>query len=566
MDANSAFEPLTPPLRRTSLGIKHRLRMLASKPQVVIPALVILIVFGGGILALTQRSLKDSQETRSDASQDEVKIWAGFMSDPAAAGADPVALTSIDASPLEPTEVGIWLNNPYMKPLGAMALYVEHDPTAISLEVPFVSQSSLTSNQQPKTMTEEINSEGTKKIDVLAAVAKCDASACYPIRTIGSQWLKVATARITPNAGFTGQTQIKIVTNTDNSRSLVLATDTDASLLQSTGYLTLDVNFGGTPSEGPSPTGPAKPAKVTGLTTLKFCTENSDASGVTLNWNQVSGATGYQVQFCKGTNCSSWENLAKNQAENLYDHRDLSAGLHRYQVRAKNSAGNGAYSDTAQIQIGATCVGVTPTTSPSATPAAGVPQKGIISSVVPNCTARKIQVNWDAITDATKYQLQFCKGANCNGTDFANLITSAQNFTNLSYLHETITPGVFKYRMRGINAAGPGAWSNVQQARLEATCTGATPTASATPLLTATQSPTFTPQATATSTPTQEPSPTITPDSLMGDFDNDGNVSLAELQRVMDAYGQTGDVPENVNADDEVDLLDVTLVLANFLH
>lgn len=169
--------------------------------------------------------------------------------------------------------------------------------------------------------------------------------------------------------------------------------------------------------------------------------------------------------------------------------------------------------------------------------------------VTPNCTVNSVQLGWTQLADADSYQIQSCKGANCS--NFTNVVA---NHAEAEYIHESLTAGLYRYRVRGRNAAGNGAWSDIKQGRIASNCAQVTPTTTSTPI------------PTAPSEPTEEPSITQTPDQLAGDFDEDGNVSLVELQRVMDAYGQTGNIPENVNTDNEVNLLDVTIVLANFLR
>lgn len=550
----------TPPMDGFKIQAKNRKSALKLKYGL---ALVVLAVVVGGILAFSQSTLRESQETRSDAATEIPSIWMSFMADPTSVGGAPTDLNSLTVSRTSDSTVSVWLTNPYYSPITTGAMFVEFDPAVIDrVDINLANQVNL--SQQPVVLIETVHTDSAtqKKIAIMKFGANCVAASCYSLTTVGSQYLKLATITFRPKQNATAtSTQIRLLSSNSNNRSLILAKAYDVNLLRNIDFVNLNLTFSGaSPTAGPSPTSTGTlPAKVTGLVATPHCA----TSRIDLSWATVSGANDYQVQYCKGAGCNNWSNVINDYSETIYTHTGLSAGTYRYKVRAKNAVGSGPYSAVVSAQIQANCPGVTltptagVTSTPSPTQTSGeAPAKGVITAVTSACTDRKIEIVWSALENATKYQLQSCKGANCSGAAFNNLISMAENFTGLSFTHEDLTTGLFRYRVRGINNVGPGAWSDIKQARIETTCPQVTPTAT---VAVATPSPTIPFE------PTDEPTATQTPEHLAGDFNEDGNVSLAELQQVMDAYGQTGDVPGNVNADDEVDLLDVTIVLANFL-
>ncbi len=154
-------------------------------------ALVALVAVVGGILAFTQSTLKQSQETRSDAATDPVlpKIWMSFMEDPTTASADPVGLSSKTISRTEQSQVSIWLNNPNYKEISSAAIFIAFDPAVIDgLQMIIANQSNLGTQpaqllQKTYSYTESATNK-PMKAQVLKIGADCTEVNCYPLKTM----------------------------------------------------------------------------------------------------------------------------------------------------------------------------------------------------------------------------------------------------------------------------------------------------------------------------------------------------------------------------------------------
>ena len=83
----------------------------------------------------------------------------------------------------------------------------------------------------------------------------------------------------------------------------------------------------------------------------------ASSTSVTVEWNSVSGATGYQIQYWEA-GLNDWMRIPGNQTS-PYTHTDLEAGTqYYYVVRAVNAGGNGPWSnwrtDDSQVTLQAT--------------------------------------------------------------------------------------------------------------------------------------------------------------------------------------------------------------------
>lgn len=89
----------------------------------------------------------------------------------------------------------------------------------------------------------------------------------------------------------------------------------------------------------------SKPAQVTGLKTSKASTNQ-----LTIVWNKVSGATGYEVYYCR-TFDGSYQLLRTVTSPTYTTGTGLTAGRgYYYKVRAVNKSGKGAYSSRLSTQ------------------------------------------------------------------------------------------------------------------------------------------------------------------------------------------------------------------------
>lgn len=127
-----------------------------------------------------------------------------------------------------------------------------------------------------------------------------------------------------------------------------------------------EVDFG-----TPPPTAPAVP---TGLTATA-----SGTGQIVVTWKAVTGATGYDLKR---------DGKVVKSVTSPYTHDGLAAGSsHTYSIRAKNAVGNSAYSS----QVKAT------------TPAGLLPPTGLTATAD---STSQITVRWNAVTGATKYDLE----------------------------------------------------------------------------------------------------------------------------------------------------------------
>ncbi|MEK0317318.1 glycoside hydrolase family 9 protein [Cohnella sp. 56] len=177
-----------------------------------------------------------------------------------------------------------------------------------------------------------------------------------------------------------------------------------------------------TTSQNPQP-----PAVPTGVTATAAST-----SSITLGWNAVTGATGYQIEIDGSSTYVSATGTS-------YTHSGLAAGsTHTYRVRAVNAAGASGWSAAA-----------TATTNQNQPQPPAVPT-GLTATAA---SSTSIALGWNAVTGATSYQIEI-DGA-----------TTYVSMTGASYTHSGLAAGsTHTYRVRAVNAAGASAWSAVASA------------------------------------------------------------------------------------------------------
>jgi hypothetical protein len=169
------------------------------------------------------------------------------------------------------------------------------------------------------------------------------------------------------------------------------------------------------------------------------------ATGFSANWNSVPGATGYQLDV-SFNNFSTF--LPGYNSKNVTALTETLSGLTSttsYQYRVRYVYSNGVSGNSNVISVSTGAAGTTPPAAPVTTAATGV----TLSSFV---------ANWNAVTDATSYQLDVSED------NFTTFLTG-YNSKNVSGTSETISGlssnAIFKFRVRAMNAGGTSGNSNV---------------------------------------------------------------------------------------------------------
>jgi len=182
-----------------------------------------------------------------------------------------------------------------------------------------------------------------------------------------------------------------------------------------------------------APTGLAATAPVSNQLNLSWTASTDDI-----------GVTGYLVERCQGTGCTTFAQIAAITATSLSDTGLARATTYRYRVRATDAASNlSAYSSV----ISATTLNVADTTPPAA--------PSLVSA--DTVSASQINLSWTPATDnagVTGYRLERCGPA-------SNTLQQCLSFaqiaapTGASFSDTGLSPAMFyQYRVRAIDAAG----------------------------------------------------------------------------------------------------------------
>ena len=198
----------------------------------------------------------------------------------------------------------------------------------------------------------------------------------------------------------------------------------------------------------------------------------ANASGQTiinLNWtapasNGGADISGYRIEVSTNGG-SSFSQLVASQSTTTYSHTGLSAGTARhYRVRAMNTAGNSAWSNTANAT----------TATPTAT-APGAPTSLTATADGPTT----INLAWEAPSstggaDITGYNIEV--SATGQADSWSDLVANTRS-TSRSYADTGLNAVTTRYyRVRAINAAGTGAASNEDDATTAAATAPGAPT------------------------------------------------------------------------------------------
>jgi fibronectin type 3 domain-containing protein len=177
------------------------------------------------------------------------------------------------------------------------------------------------------------------------------------------------------------------------------------------------------------------------------------ATQINLSWGAATdnvGVTGYQVERCSGSGCTTFSPIATPTGTSFNDTGLTASTSYSYRVRAVDAAANpGPFSNTST----ATTQAAPDTTPPSA--------PGALTASATSAT--QINLSWGAATDnvgVTGYRVERCSGAGC--TTFSQIATP----TGTSFSDTGLTDSTsYSYRVRAVDAASnPGAFSSTSSA------------------------------------------------------------------------------------------------------
>ena len=180
-----------------------------------------------------------------------------------------------------------------------------------------------------------------------------------------------------------------------------------------------------------------KPSNPTGLTASPV-----SSNQINLSWNASTdniGVTGYRLQRCQGTGCSTFADIATPTGTTHAD-MSLAAGTtYRHRVRAVDAAGNlSGFSNIVTSTTPAVSDPTPPTAPPSVTAIA--------------VSSGQINLSWGAASDnigVTNYLVERCAGVGC--TNFVQTAVSAGTTYNDTGLLASTT---YAYRVRATDLAG----------------------------------------------------------------------------------------------------------------
>src|SRR6266508_2094914 len=166
------------------------------------------------------------------------------------------------------------------------------------------------------------------------------------------------------------------------------------------------------------------------------------SSQINLSWTASTdnvGVTGYLVERCQGSGCTSFAQVATLTATNFSDTGLAAATSYSYRVRARDAACNlSGYSNIAS----GTTQAAADTTAPTAPMGLGVT----------GWSVSDITLSWAASTDnvgVTGYHVERCQGTGC--TTFVEIFVTGWTSTGNSGLTAATS---YSYRVRAADATG----------------------------------------------------------------------------------------------------------------
>ena len=197
---------------------------------------------------------------------------------------------------------------------------------------------------------------------------------------------------------------------------------------------------GGTP--------PSPPAAPSGLTATA-----ASSSQINLSWTDNStNESGFRIERCQGSGCTSFAQIVEVGANvTSYSNTGLAASTtYVYRVRAFNSGGNSAYSNTA-------------TATTQAAPSPPAAPSGLTATAA---SSSQINLGWtDNSTNEDGFRIERCQGSGC--TSFAQIAEVGANVTSFSNTGLAASTA-YVYRVRAFNGGGNSGYSNTATATTQA--------------------------------------------------------------------------------------------------
>jgi len=175
---------------------------------------------------------------------------------------------------------------------------------------------------------------------------------------------------------------------------------------------------------------------------------------ITLTWEDASSdESGFKIERCAGAGCTSFVQVAQTAANvaTFGDSALVGGTSYSYRVRAYNTGGDSAFSNTATAMTSA---------PPPAPPAAPT---NLTAAAV---SSSQIDVAWtDTSGDETGFKVERCAGSGC--TNFLEVAQPGANATSYSDSGRAADT-IYRYRVRAFNAAGHSAYAGPAEARTPA--------------------------------------------------------------------------------------------------
>jgi hypothetical protein len=188
-------------------------------------------------------------------------------------------------------------------------------------------------------------------------------------------------------------------------------------------------------SVGTQPAG--KPAKILGVAL------SSSRGGITSLWNPQAVATAYEVQRARNSTFTL-SFTSQTVAGSTLQTNNLPIGqTWYYRVRGTNSLGAGDFSDVVSIPVA------------DEPPPANAPD--VVLDLKLSSIPTQVTASWASLNNVSKYELQRSYDQNFGGTIYPEFPETNQ-FTVTG-----LTPDeTFYFRVRGVNDAGNGTWSDTK--------------------------------------------------------------------------------------------------------